>query len=196
MVWYAIKSKFTWYQSKLILSLFQLNYTCSLQIAFFLSNSVTSLGVSYISVLALVQYWFSNFFLIKSSGQHDVSVEVMHTRVIWENIDGIRIWSCESSHWTMTENKAWLMANLYNPLKLSTGIQLAKFSTDKEIRDHLARLYGQTNLPKAINRRQLLGLLNKETYIQEFYTIIIAFWINQQSLNLQGLVSRSPIALQ
>ncbi|XP_075473383.1 uncharacterized protein LOC142504394 [Primulina tabacum] len=64
-----------------------------------------------------------------------------------------------------------------NSVAHSIGAQLAKYETAKEVWDHLARLYTQSNFAKQYQLEiDIRALQQKDMSIQEFYSAMSSLW--------------------
>ncbi|KZV56542.1 hypothetical protein F511_16141, partial [Dorcoceras hygrometricum] len=73
----------------------------------------------------------------------------------------------------------WEVANSWinNSVTHSIGIQLAKYETAKEVWDHLARLYTQSNFAKQYQlETDIRALQQNDMSIQEFYSAMSNLW--------------------
>lgn len=77
--------------------------------------------------------------------------------------------------WKVNNSKIITWVN--NSVEQSIGMQLAKFSTAKQVWDHLARLYMQSNFAKRYQlEMDIRAARQGDQSIQEFYTIMTGFW--------------------
>lgn len=71
---------------------------------------------------------------------------------------------------TWNTNNSKIITSINNSVDLSIGMQLAKFSTAKEIWDHLARLYRQSNFVKRYQIENDTRMVRHgDMSIQQFY---------------------------
>jgi hypothetical protein len=77
---------------------------------------------------------------------------------------------------TWEANNANIIIWINNSTKHSTGTQLAKYETTKEVWDHLQRLFTQSNFAKQYQlENDIRALHQKNMSIQEFYSAMTDF---------------------
>ncbi|XP_062084857.1 uncharacterized protein LOC133790997 [Humulus lupulus] len=78
-------------------------------------------------------------------------------------------------NWEVDNSKIITWIN--NSVEHSIGTQLAKYETAKEVWDHLARLYTQSNFAKQYQlESDIRALEQKDMSIQEFYSVMTDLW--------------------
>ncbi|TQD70136.1 hypothetical protein C1H46_044329 [Malus baccata] len=77
--------------------------------------------------------------------------------------------------WEMNNSKIITWIN--NSVDMAIGIQLAKFSTSKEVWDHLAKLYTKANFAKRYQlEMEIRAIQQGEKSIQDFYNEMTSLW--------------------
>jgi len=78
---------------------------------------------------------------------------------------------------TWEANNAKIITWINNYVEHSIGTQLAKYETTKEVRDHLQRLFTQSNFAKQYQlENDIRALHQKNMSIQEFYSAMTDLW--------------------
>lgn len=103
---------------------------------------------------------------------------------MWSYVSGVRVkptdtkaadYEASVDVWEANNSKIITWVN--NSVTHSIGAQLAKYETAKEVWDHLAKLYTQSNFAKQYQLEiDIRSLQQNELSIQEFYTAMSSLW--------------------
>ncbi|XP_075475089.1 uncharacterized protein LOC142505850 [Primulina tabacum] len=103
---------------------------------------------------------------------------------MWSYVTGVRVKPTDDQtndyavlvdNWEADNSKIITWIN--NSVTHSIGVQLAKYETAKEVWDHLARLYTQSNFAKQYQlESNIRALQQNDMSIQEFYSTMTNLW--------------------
>ncbi|XP_028094176.1 uncharacterized protein LOC114294251 [Camellia sinensis] len=146
-----------------------------------ISDSLQAIGVK--SVGDNYTYWayvMKNFLLGKNVWTYVIGESSMPSDVKLENSNALL------STWQVTNAKIVTWIN--NSVDQSIGIHFGKFTTAKEIWDHLSHLYVESNFAKQYQlERKIRATSQGDKSIQEFYSVTTGLWDQLAFTKLKAL---------